>query len=250
MDKRSLLSLWGGQLGAMGVLSLVMSLIALSQPLYMLNLYDRVLSSQSVDSLISITAITVFVLACYGGFDWARHLVKEQMGRSIEEAIRPMLMEVSIRQAAFGKQVQQRLSRLDELKNFVTGNSFTSLFDLVFVPVYFTALFLFHPLIGTVCAIFALMTVVLALIPEWSLKAPLADYWQHKFRLRKEEEVLINNAGDLVVLGGVGQVLGRYLKLEGLVEDKMNRTQDQISRVQTMNKVVMMIIQTLVLGLA
>lgn len=250
MDKRSLLSLWGGQLGAMGVLSLVMSLIALSQPLYMLNLYDRVLSSQSVDSLISITAITVFVLACYGGFDWARHLVQEQMGRSIEEAIRPMLMEVSIRQAAFGKQVQQRLSRLDELKSFVTGNAFSSLFDLVFVPIYFTALFLFHPLIGTVCAIFALATVVLALVPEWSLKAPLADYFQHKFRLRKEKEVLINNAGDLVVLGGVGQVLGRYLKLEGLVEDKMSSTQDQISRVQTMNKVVMMIIQTLVLGLA
>lgn len=250
MDKRSLLSLWGGQLGAMAALSLVMSLMALSQPLYMLNLYDRVLSSQSVDTLISITAITVFVLLCFGGFDWARHLVQERMGRSIEEAIRPTLMEVSIRQAAVGKQVQQRLSRLDELKSFVTGNSFTSLFDLIFVPIYFIALFLFHPLIGTVCAIFSLATVALALIPEWSLKAPMADYFRHKFRLRKHETALVNNAGDLVALGGVGQVLGSYLKHEGLVETRMTRTQAQLSRIQTMNKVVMMIIQTLVLGLA
>ena len=234
----------------MAGLSLAMSLMALSQPLYMLNLYDRVLSSQSVDSLISITAITVFVLLCFGGFDWARHLVQEQMGRSIEEAIRPELMEASIRQAAIGKPVQQRLARLEELKNFITGNGFTSLFDLVFVPIYFTALFLFHPLIGMVCAIFALGTIVLALVPEWSLKAPMADYWQHKFRLRKDEAGLVNNASDLVVMGGVGQALGRYLKHEGVVESKMNQTQAQLSRIQTMNKVVMMIIQTLVLGLA
>ncbi|MFA7279383.1 MAG: ATP-binding cassette domain-containing protein [Sterolibacterium sp.] len=250
MQKRSLLLLWGGKLGTMAALSLVMSLMALSQPLYMLNLYDRVLSSQSVDSLISITAITVFVLLCYGGFDWARHLVQDQMGRSIEDAIRPTLMEVSIRQAAFGKNVQQRLSRLDELKNFVTGNAFSSLFDLIFVPIYFTALFLFHPLIGTVCAIFSLVTIALALIPEWSLKAPMADYFLHKFRLRKDEAELISNASDLLVLGGVGQVLGRYLKHEELVESKMSQSQAQLSRIQTMNKVVMMIIQTLVLGLA
>lgn len=245
-----MLLLWGGKLGVMATLSLVMSLMALSQPLYMLNLYDRVLSSQSVDSLISITAITLFVLLCYGGFDWARRLVQEQMGRSIEEAIRPTLMEVSIRQTGVGKNIQQRLSRLDELKSFVTGSGFSSLFDLIFVPVYFTALFLFHPLIGTVCAIFSLVTIAIALIPEWSLKAPMADYFQNKFRLRKDESELISNASDLLVLGGVGQVLGRYLKHERVVEAKMNQTQAKLSSIQTMNKVVMMIIQTLVLGLA
>jgi ATP-binding cassette subfamily C protein EexD len=250
VEKRSLVSLWGSQLITMAGLSLVMSLMALSQPLYMLNLYDRVLSSQSVDSLISITAITLFVLVCFGGFDWSRHLVQEQMGRSVEEAIRPLLLEASIHQAAVGKSVQQRLSRLDELKNFVTGTAFSSLFDLIFVPIYFTALFLFHPLIGTVCAIFSLVTIAIAIIPEWSLKASMIDYWKNKFVLRREEAGLINNASDLVVLGGVGQVLGRYLKHEERIESGMNQTQHQLSRIQTMNKVVTMVIQTSVLGLA
>ncbi len=234
----------------LGVLSLMMSLIALSQPLYMLNLYDRVLSSQSVDTLVSLTLITLFVLACFGGFDWARTLVQTRMGNNIEEAIRPMLTEVSIRQSAVGKVIEQRLSRLDELKNFVTSGAFTSLFDLIFVPVYFLTLFLFHPMIGSICAIFALITMTIALVPEWLLKRPLADYWRHKYALSRNQDTLITNASELVVLGGVDQALQRYLAQQATVEDKMNTTQRLLGRVQTLNKVVMMMIQTVVLGTA
>lgn len=250
MKKRTLLALWGGELGVMAALSLIMGLLALSQPLYMLNLFDRVLSSQSQATLISLTVITVFVLFCFGGFDWSRHLIQARMGRSIDEAIRPGLMEYSIREAAIGRDVQQRLGRLDELKNFVTGQAFTSIFDLIFVPIYFSALFLFHPLIGWVATFFAFITLALAVIPEWSLKKTMVEYWFVSSRLRRQQQQLTRNAAELVVLGGLSTALQRYLGQEEAAEASVTSAQNAMRRIQTMNKVVMMIISTLLLGIA
>lgn len=250
MEKRSLFSLWGTQLLGLGLLSLVLSLISLSQPLYMLNIYDRVLTSQSAATLLSITAITLFVLICFGGFDWARRLVQEQMGSSLEKQVRPELLETAVRMAAVGHdaRVRQRIAKLDELKNFVTGGTFSALFDLIFVPIYFTALYLFHPIIFLVALGLASGTVLLGLLSEWSLKGPMAEYWKSKYRLRDEEAQLTRNAADIVALGRVKPALARFLGRQTAVEAELEKTNTSLGRVQTFNKVITMMIQTLILG--
>ena len=225
-----------------------MSIITLSQPLYNLNIYDRVLSSQSTGTLFSITSITLFIMLCFGGFDWARALIQAQMGRSVDEASRPILMEASIRQSAVGGEVERRLSRLDELKNFVTGGAFASLFDLIFVPVYFSTLFLVHIAVGVVCSICAVLLVVMALVPEWAMKTSLSEYWMHKVRLRREERTLTQNAQELVVLGGVQSGLQRYFANQNLVEGRMIATQDTLDKIRAINRVAMMMIQTLLMA--
>lgn len=236
----------------LGLISVMLSLISLAQPLYMLNLYDRVLSSQSAETLLSITLITLFIIFCYGGFDWARNLLQKQMGRALEEEVRPQLLDVTVRLAAVGAdgRAKQRLSKLEELQGFVTSSSFSSLFDLAFVPVYFAALYLFHPLIFLVCLVLAVGTVSIALIGEWSMKSAMAEYWRHKVQLRDQEAQLTRNAAETVTLGRLNASLQRFLKRESDVEHVMERTQDALSRVHTVNKVVTMVIQTLVLGIA
>lgn len=252
MQQRSLLLLWGRQLVGLGIISVVLSLLSLAQPLYMLNLYDRVLSSQSHQTLIVITMITVFVIFCYGLFDWVRSLLQKEMGSVLGDSVRPQLLEASVRLAAVGADggARLRLTKLEELKSFVTSSAFASLFDLVFVPVYFTALYLFHPLVFVVCIVLALGTVAAALIGEWSVKTSLSDYWVKKSELRDQEAQLIRNAAETVTLGRIKASLGRLLKNESEAERVIERAQDSLSRVGSINKTVTMLIQTIVLGVA
>ncbi len=252
MEKRTLISLWGGKLFVLTLLSMMLSIISLAQPLYMLSLYDRVLSSQSIETLVSITLITLFVLVSFGGFDRARHFVQEAMGRTIESEVRPKLLEVAVRLSAVNQDgvIRQRLAKLDELKGFITSSAFVAIFDLVFTPIYFLALYLFHPTLFALALGLALFTVLLAVTLEWSLKRPMAEYHKNKFRLKGEENELLRNAADVVALGRVPGKVNRYLQQQQEVEEEMAHTQHALSRVQTINKVLMMMIQTVVLGTA
>ena len=135
----------------------------LTGPLFMLQVYDRVLASKSVPTLVALLILVGIFFAFLGLFEFIRSRIAARAARRIDEQIHAQLfgavMENAVRNNQHGQ--AQPLRDLDTLRNFLSGPSLNTLFDLPWTPLYLAVIFLLHWDLG----IFALAgTVLLALL--------------------------------------------------------------------------------------
>lgn len=132
------------------LVSFAISVLVLSQPLYMLSLYDRVLSSMSRDTLLSLTIIAVFLLTIMGVLEAYRAKLLGRLADALDEAIRPRLFPVMVRLNLERKVGGQAFTSLDTVRGFLNSSNPAHLMDLPFTPIYLAVLFALHPLMGWV----------------------------------------------------------------------------------------------------
>lgn len=130
------------------LVSFVISLLVLSQPLYMMSLYDRVLSSLSRDTLLALTLIAVFLLSVMGALEVYRSKLLGRLADALDEAVRPQLFPVMLRLNLEAKVGGQAFASLDTVKGFLSSNHPAHLMDLPFTPIYLLVLFMLHPMMG------------------------------------------------------------------------------------------------------
>lgn len=170
--------LWRGWTGV-AFLSGATNVLALSGSIFMLSVYDRVIPSGSVPTLI---ALSVICLAAYGlqaFVDAIRSMMLTRMGLATKEALAPRVFDVAVRSAAVGQTSKAGASRdLDQIQGFLSSAAPTALFDLPWVPLYLSICFLFHFWVGVFVTASALFLVALAIVGELLSRTPskqLAD---------------------------------------------------------------------------
>ncbi|MGB8817570.1 MAG: ABC transporter transmembrane domain-containing protein, partial [Rhizobiaceae bacterium] len=128
-----------------GIISLVISVLMLTQPLYMLQVYDRVLTSASVDTLVFLSLITLAAIIVLGLLEVFRQLYASRLAVRLESE----LGAEAFLAGAYGQNAEagdtQPLRDLATVRNFVSSRVLQSLFDLPFVPVFLLLLVLIHP---------------------------------------------------------------------------------------------------------
>src|SRR4051794_7172043 len=144
------------------------NILYLASPLYLLQVYDRVVSSGSVPTLVMLTIALLIALLAMAGLDHARARVLVRAGLRLDRLLSERVMTAMVRQtstlpaAAKG----QALRDLDTYRQFLTGNSFYALFDAPWAPLYLVIMALLHPLLGVMGLVFALVLLSLALLNE------------------------------------------------------------------------------------
>lgn len=151
--------------------SLVSNVLLLASPIYMMQVYDRVMVSGSLDTLFWLSAIVVFLLAIYAAAEIGRRRVLNLAGARIEADLTQRVFlkyETSSNQTGFDNDLTQ-VSRVAQL---YSGNVLSPLFDLPFTPLFVAVLFLVHPLLGWVGVGGAAVVFVVALMAEASTRGP------------------------------------------------------------------------------
>jgi PrtD family type I secretion system ABC transporter len=158
-----------------GGFSLFVNLAMLIGPLYMLQVYDRVLGSQSRDTLIMLTILAVGLLSLSAVVESARSRLLVRAGANLDAALSGPLFAAGLRGRLMGTETSasQPLRDLDTLRSFLTGAGILALFDAPWTPIYLTVIFIMHPALGAVALIGAVIIVALALQSEWSTRTPL-----------------------------------------------------------------------------
>lgn len=137
------------------LLSACINLLQLTMPLFMLQVHDRVLNSQSIDSLVMLTVLTVGALMVYGVLDFIRALSFQAMASAVTRRLNLPLLTAAV-QASVDQGVSratQSLRDLADLRGFLTSSAVTAPLDAAWSPIFLGALFLLHPLFGVVGAI-------------------------------------------------------------------------------------------------
>ena len=234
-----------------GCFSAVINLLMLVPPLYMLQVYDRVIQSGSMPTLWMLSLIMVFLLAIMGVLEWVRSQMLVRISNRFDQLLSHRLYRISMQQALYsgGANTQaQPLQDLLGLRQFLTGNGLFAFFDAPWLPIYIVVMFLLHPVFGWFGVGATIVLGLLAWANEKSTSPLLAQANKEQAALSAKTNKSMRNAE---VAHAMGMVQGlralwsdSHLKMLGHQSDASHRAGFFVA----FSKTLRIIIQSVILG--
>lgn len=144
--RKSLVPYWSG----IAALSVVVNLLLLIAPIYMLQVYDRILTSGSIDTLLWISAICVYLLVVYAVSEAARRRLFVLAANKLDEKMSKGLFSAFAKSSTVGTDFSEEVRHLQRVRTALHAGSLSPFFDLPFVPFFLLLLFIVHPVLGIV----------------------------------------------------------------------------------------------------
>jgi PrtD family type I secretion system ABC transporter len=174
-ELRDFLSSYRSAFWGIGVISALVSVLTLNGTIFMLEIYDRVLPSRSVPTLVGLGIIAAGLFVMQGALEYARSRLLGGIGASLDEAFGARIYKAILRLPLLrggGPDAMQPLRDLDQVRSFLGGSGPTALFDLPWMPLYLVISFLFHPWIGITALVGAILLTSLTLAADILTRAP------------------------------------------------------------------------------
>src|SRR5688572_29618627 len=158
-----------------GAASLVLNLALLGPALYMLQVFDRVFASRSLETLVMLSLLAALALGLAYFMDTARAGALAWAGRALERRLAPAALENVLRDAAApaGRADGDLLRDIGQLRSFLAGSGIHAFFDAPWMPIYVLVIGLMHPVLGLTAAIGACLLAAIALLTEKLTQEPV-----------------------------------------------------------------------------
>ena len=158
-----------GPVYGVSAISCLGNILMLTGPMFMMLVYNKVLSSRSVPTLVALSLLVLLLYGLYGLLEALRGKLLARLGITFDHRLAPVLFDATLRLPLhFGPHARNHdpLQDLATIRNFMMGPGPVALLDLPWMPIYFAVLFMVHPTIGFAAAGGALFLVVLSLLNE------------------------------------------------------------------------------------
>lgn len=195
------------------VFSGMINVLMLTGSFYMLEIYDRVLPSGSIPTLVAITILATLLFLAQGVLDMIRARVMVRIGASIDESLSERVYETIVRlPLRQGQQADgmQPLRDLDSIRGFLSGQGPIAMFDLPWAPIYMAIIFGFHFTLGMTALVGAIVLISLALVAGVLTRNPVSRTTQHAAQRIGIAEASRRNAEVLRALGMTGRMGQRW----------------------------------------
>lgn len=235
-----------------GIFSAAVNLLMLVPILYMLQVYDRVLSSGSLSTLSMLTLILVFLLSAMGAFEWVRSMILVSASNRIEQGLQERVFNATFRRALqSGGMVSssQPINDLSSLRQFMTGNGVFAFFDAPWYPIYVAIMFMFHPLFGVVAILAGIVMVVLAVINETVTTKKLQNANEEANRVQSQVDSSLRNSEVIGAMGMTANIRRRQQEKSNRVMTLQTEASRSAGKLASVSKSFRVIIQSLTLGL-
>lgn len=237
---------------AVGLLSGLINMLMLTAPLFMLQVYDRVLPSRSVPTLIGLALLTACLFSFQGILDVIRSRVLLRVGSSINEDLSARVYDTVARlplKTRGGGDGLQPMRDLDQIRGFLGSAGPSALFDLPWMPLYVGICFLFHPLIGIAASIAALILILLTLSAEAATRTPAKAAVLYAATRNALLESSRRNAEVLHAMGMGPTMSARFATVNNNYIRAQGCTSDRAGMLGAVSRVARLVVQSFVLGL-
>ena len=229
--------------------SIVVNILVLVSPLYMLQVYDRILTSGSVDTLITISVLAIALLMVYGVAEMARRKVVVLASDYLQTQFGHVLFYMDMREPDMEKALPKNLGYLSTLQNFFSHGLILPLFDLPFSPFFIVVMFLIHPLLGWVGVIGIIMLFTIAVISELTSRKAVqmasgAEQSAQKFALRLTQQ---QNA--IVSMGMGEQVFQNWEQRKSFAGNLSMRSANRSGMFSSLTRSLRVMLQVAALGI-
>ncbi|MCP4185130.1 MAG: type I secretion system permease/ATPase [Hyphomicrobiales bacterium] len=233
-----------------GIFSCAVNILMLTGPLFMLQVYDRVLTSRSVPTLIALFALVVALYGFLGLFDFLRSRVLSRIGYRVDVRLMETTNQAWIRQSIVSPQIPGRpLSDLTTLRQFFTSNALPALFDLPWLPIYLIVVYLLHPWLGYLALLGALLVVAFTILASVATRKPTFSATAAEIRDANFSESIFRNSDVVVAMGMGGALTRRWMEYRGRGLTDSQIAGDRSELITAITKITRMIVQSAMLAL-
>lgn len=234
-----------------GVFSAVINMLMLMPAIYMLQLYDSVLTSRNEMTLLMLTLIMVGAYIFMGTLEYVRSFVLIRVGAQLD-----MKLNRRVYTAAFEQSLKQgdgnagqALKDLTNLRQFLTGNALFAFFDAPWFPIYLFVIFMFHPILGVFALCGTAILITLAYINEKVSHKPLAEANSMAIASTNIASNNLRNAEVIEAMGMLPNIQSRWYKLHSRFLNLQAEASEKAGIVTALSKSFTVALQSLMLGL-
>ena len=249
---RMLLSL-RTEFATVALLSAVANVLMLTPTLYMLQVYDRVLTSQNQFTLAAVSLIALLMFGAMALAEWVRARLLVLAGKRLDEGLGTRVFNASFdarlaQSATPDHQPSRAFTDLLQLRQFLTGSAVFGFFDLPWVPIYIAVMFLLHPWLGYLSMAFALLQALLAWLGHRRAVAPSEAAQLAQSEVQQFVQSKVRNAEVLESMGMVNHLKAHWARLYADAARKNASAQGDAHRVAAVSKLARYLQQSLALG--
>lgn len=233
-----------------GVFSMVVNLLMLTPTIYMLQVFDRVLLSQSVTTLMVVSLLTLFLFGVMAFAEWARSIMLVRTGVRLDQALSQRVFKSSFLSYLNPADTApaRAFTDLTVLRQFMTGNGVFAFFDMPWIPIYLGVLFLLHPWLGLVAILFALVQAGIAWLGHRVSKQAQSQASQAQSQAQNFLQSKLRNVEVLSSMGMLGSLYERWKSRQNKALLLSGQSQQQSSTVSAISKFVRYVQQSMSLG--
>jgi PrtD family type I secretion system ABC transporter len=248
-ELRAALASCKSALVGIGAFSGLINLLMLTSSLFMLEVYDRVLPSRSVPTLVGLSILAALLLTFQALLEITRGRLLVRIGGRLESRLTPRVYDAVVRMRSKpGTDGQQPVRDLDTIRGFLSSAGPNALFDLPWVPLYIVICFAFHTLIGVTALGGAIVLLGLTLLAESLSRRPVKAATAHAAARNRFAEASRRNAEVIMAMGMSERLLARWLDLGRDYVAQQKRASDVAGGLGSAGRALRTALQSAVLG--
>lgn len=236
---------------AVGLFSFFANMLMLTGPLYMMQVYDRVLGSRSEATLVALSLLVVFLYGMMGLLDYARGRIMARAGARFQSALDRRVFDAMIRRSAVAQDpaAQTGLSDLESVQRLISSPVLMAAFDLPWTPVFLAGIALFHPWLGLLALCGGVLLVSIALLNQAFSRAPQQEAAVASHHANMMSDEIRNEAEIIQAMGMRGAAFGRWQTARGQALERSVSATDVGGSFTTLTKTLRLFLQSAMLGL-
>ena len=240
-----------GAFVAIGLMSGMINILMLTGAIFMLEIYDRVLPSRSVPTLVGLVILAAGLFAAQGMLDMIRGRMLVRIGSRLDETLSGRIYEAIVRlplKVGHRNDGLQPMRDLDNVRSFLSGLGPTALFDLPWLPIYLIICFLFHPYIGLAALFGAIVLAVLTIMTEVKTREPTLAATKFAVARNTLAEASRRNAEVLTAMGMTSRIAAHWGEANNKYMASQRVASDVAGGFGSMSRVLRMMLQSGVLA--
>jgi ATP-binding cassette subfamily C protein len=250
-EPRAALSACRGAFVAIAAFSALINVLMLTGAVFMLEVYDRVLPSRSVATLVALCIVACILYAALGLLDLIRGRLLARAGGIVDEILAERVFDLVVRlpvRAGMRAEGLQPSQDLDSIRGFLSGAGPTAIFDLPWLPLYLAVVYFFHPTLGLVAVIGAVLLIALTLLTEVMGRRPMRDVTTLTMGRNNVAQACVRNAEVLAGMGFASRLYDLWRRRHDEALTSHRRGSDIASGLGAIARVLRMVLQSAVLA--
>ena len=235
----------------MALFSALLNVLYLTGSFYMLEVYDRVLPSRSIPTLVGISVLALALFSFQGLLDIVRGRILVRIARSLDESVSQRLYQIAAKLPFQPPSVRglQPLRDLGQVRSFLSTVGPAALFDLPWMPLYLGICYIFHPWLGIAAGCGGLLLVAVTIVTEFKTRAPAKLAGELGYGRNVLAEASRRNAEVAHAMGMADRLGMRWSELNRKALAAEERVADITGGMGGLSRVLRMVLQSAVLGI-
>ena len=235
---------------SVGLFSCAVNILMLTGPLFMLQVYDRVLTSRSVPTLVALFGLVVALYLFLGLFDFFRNRILSRIGYRLDVELMGITNRNWISSGLNGGRIKSRpLSELGIIRQFLCGNGLPALFDLPWIPIYLIIVYLLHFWLGVLATAGAIIVILATVLNELLTNRKISESMSWEVKDANFAERSYRNAEAIMSMGMLGHVTRHWEMIRHKALELGQSSGGKSEFITALNKAIRLLVQSSMLAL-